>query len=161
MKKELDQLEEAGLLTKERIGNQVRFSANVHHPVFPELAGVLKKTVGLADIVANALAPLVDQIVVAFIFGSVARATENAASDVDVAIIGSVDFGMALNALHPAQAVLQREINPTLYGRAEWIAKVASGSGFIEDILSRPKIFVIGTQHDLDQLDQSAEDRTA
>jgi DNA-binding transcriptional ArsR family regulator len=159
MKKELDQLERAGLLKRRRVGNQVQFSANTDHPVFPDLAGLLMKSAGLADVLANALAPLADLVDIAFVFGSVARATERAASDVDVAIIGAVEFGAALNALHPAESVLQREINPAIYGRSEWAAQIASKSVFIQEILAKPKIFVIGTQHDLDQLGQSAEVR--
>ena len=161
MKKELDQLERTGLLTKRRVGNQVLFAANSQHPVFNELAGLLRKSVGLADVVANALAPLIDSIDVAFIFGSVARASEGARSDVDVAIIGDVEFEATLSALYPAETSLHREISPAIYGRKEWIAKVASNSIFIQEILSKPKIFVIGTQHDLDVLGQSAEDRPA
>lgn len=161
MKKELDQLERAGLLKKRRVGNQVQFSANTDHPVFSDLAGLLTKSAGLADVLVNALAPVAHTVDIAFVFGSVARATERAASDVDVAIVGRIDFGDALNALHPAESVLQREINPTIYGRAEWAAQVASQSVFIQEILAKPKIFVIGTQHDLDQLGQPAEIRPA
>lgn len=161
MKKELDQLERAGLLKKRRVGNQVQFSANVDHPVFPDLAGLLMKSAGLADVVAGALAPLAQDVDIAFVFGSVARSEERAASDIDVAIIGSVEFGAAIAALHPAESVLQREINPVIYARAEWIAQLASQSVFIQEILAKPKIFLIGTQHELDQLGQLAEVRPA
>ncbi len=157
MKKELDQLERVGLLARQRQGNQVQFVANRQHPVFEELSSLLRKTVGLADVLTGALAPLAEDIDVAFLFGSVARDSEHAGSDVDVAIIGKLNFGAALNALFPAQSVLQREINPKVFDRAEWAAKFQSDSVFVREISNKPKIFLIGTQHDLDQLGQSRE----
>src|SRR3984957_10359060 len=110
--RELKRLAEVGLLNRQRRGNQLAYSANRNSPIFEELAGILRKTSGLADVVAEALEPLTDRIDVAFIFGSVARATETQGSNVDVLIIGAVDFGAVIDALHPAQQRLAREINP-------------------------------------------------
>lgn len=152
MAKELDQLQRAGLLTRAAVGNQARYSANMQHPVFPELSALLKKTVGLADVLSAALMPLAEQIDVAFVFGSVARSTEHAASDVDIAIIGSISFATALDALIPAQDVIHREINPKVFGRLEWRDKHVSGSSFVGELIDKPKIFVIGGQRDLDIL---------
>ena len=164
MNKELDRLQRAGLLEKHRVGNQLQYCANQQHPVFPELSALLRKTIGLADVLALALMPVADRITVAFVFGSVARSSDTAASDVDVIIIGRVDFGEAVNLLYEAQATLQREINPKIFANDEWQAKLAAKSSFILDVLSKPKLFLIGAQRDLDQLDQSDQsdqDRTA
>ena len=161
MNKELDRLHKAGLLEKHRVGNQLQYCANQQHPVFPELSALLRKTIGLADVLALALMPVADRITVAFVFGSVARSSDTAASDVDVIIIGRVDFGEAVNLLYEAQATLQREINPKIFANDEWQAKLAAKSSFILDVLSKPKLFLIGAQRDLDQLDQSDQDRTA
>ncbi len=161
MAKELDQLQKAGLLEKHHVGNQVQFSANTAHPIFAELTGLLRKTVGLADVLAEALAQVADRIRVAFVFGSVARATEHARSDVDIIIIGDIGFAQALEALYPAQETLQREINPKVYGAREWTAKLKSGSTFLAEVLAKPKIFLIGNQHDLDRISKPRENRTA
>ena len=161
MAKELDQLNRAGLLVKHKVGNQVQFSANEQHPVFPELSGLLRKTIGLADVLADALASVADQIQVAFVFGSMARATEHAGSDIDIIAIGDIDFAGIVNALYPAQDALRREVNPKVFTAAEWQAKLASQSSFLVDVLKKPKIFLIGTQDDLCLLGQPREDRTA
>jgi predicted nucleotidyltransferase len=161
MAKELAQLERAGLLVKSRVGNQVHFSANKKHPVYPELSVLLKKTVGLADVLGAAVAPLASRIAAAFVFGSIARGTEHAASDVDVMIIGEITFAEALDALYPAQDVLQREINPKVFNRQEWRETLRSGSTFLREIIDKPKIFVIGSQHDLDLLGEPSQDRPA
>lgn len=161
MGKELDQLHRAGLLVKHEVGNQVQFSVNQTHPVFPELSGLLRKTVGLADVLAAALAGVADRIQVAYIFGSMARATEHAGSDIDIIAIGSLDFAEAVSALYPAQQTLRREINPKVFTAVEWQDRLSSRSSFVLDVLNKPKIFLIGTQHDLDALGQPGEDRAA
>lgn len=161
MKKELDRLHGAGLLEKRRVGNQIQFTANCQHPVFPELSALLRKTVGLADVLTQALAPVADRITVAFVFGSVARSTDTADSDVDVMVIGGVDFGEAVNLLYEAQATLHREINPKVFGAEEWRSKLEAKSSFVLDVLAKPKIFLIGNQHDLEQLAEPGQNRPA
>jgi len=161
MKKELDQLHRAGLLDKHLQGNQVQFSANETHPVFSELTGLLRKTVGLADVLTDALAAVADRIEVAFVFGSIARATEHAGSDVDVIVIGDIGFSDVLTAMHAAQGTLQREINPKVFSPDEWRSKLESRSSFLLEVLTKPRIFLIGQQHDLDALGQPRENRPA
>jgi predicted nucleotidyltransferase len=150
--RELKRLAEVGLLKQEKRGNQLLYSANRASPIFGELAGILRKTSGLADVVAEALAPLSDRIDAAFIFGSVARGAETAGSDVDVLIIGSVEFGTVVDALHPAQQQLAREINPKVFSAREWKAKLKEKSPFSMDVLAKPKIFLIGDEHELAEL---------
>jgi len=147
--RELKRLAEVGLLKQEKRGNQVLYSANRASPIFLELAGILRKTSGLADVVAEALAPLSKQIIAAFIFGSVARATETMGSDIDVLIIGSVDFGAVIDALHPAQQELAREINPKVFSSREWKTNLKKKNPFVTDIMTNPKIFLIGEERDL------------
>lgn len=152
MGKELDRLHKSGLLEQHRVGNQVQFCANQLHPVYPELSGLLRKTIGLADVLKLALASEMSRIKLAFVFGSVAKASDTATSDVDVMVIGSVDFGSVVNRLFEAQQTLHREVNPKVYSVDEWRAKIQADSSFVQDILAKPKIFLIGDQHDLDEL---------
>ena len=148
--KELARLAEAGLLLRKTQGNQVRYQANRQCPVFEELAGLLRKTTGAAEVLGNALSPL--QPAVALIFGSVARGTETASSDVDVLVIAELSFADVVKAIYPAQATLGREINPVVYSPAEFQRRFDEGDPFILDVLAQPKIFLIGTEHDLGQL---------
>ena len=121
----------------------------------------MRKTIGLADVLKFALASASDRIAAAFVFGSVARSSDNAESDVDIIIIGSVDFAEAVNLLYAAQTTLQREINPKVFAAEEWKKKLKAKSAFVIDVLSKPKIFLIGTQRDLDQLAESGQNRPA
>jgi predicted nucleotidyltransferase len=150
--RELKCLAHVGLLTQERRGNQMLYAANRNSPIFAELASILRKTSGLADVVAEALAVLSAEINVAFIFGSVARGAESAGSDIDVLAIGSVDFGAVVEALYPAQQMLAREINPKVFSLREWNDKVEERNSFTMDVLTKPKIFLIGDKDELAKL---------
>lgn len=149
MNKELARLHGAGLLDRERVGNQLRYSANRAHPLYPELSAILRKTVGLADVLVEALAPLGDCVKAAFVFGSMARGTATAASDVDLAVIGSVEFGVVVDALHGAERKLGREINPKVFSEREWKQKVKSRDAFVMEILGEPRIVLVGSQDEL------------
>jgi len=149
--RELRRLEEVGLLLAERRGNQVAFRANPDSVVYRELASILRKTSGLADVVADALAPAAARIDVAFVFGSVAQGRETGNSDVDVMVIGKPAFAEVVKLLHPAQSALARDVNPKLYSAKEF-AKAARTDSFLRDVLAKPKIFLIGDEHDLAEL---------
>jgi predicted nucleotidyltransferase len=142
--KELTKLAEAGLLLREEQGNQVRYQANRQCPIYSELASLFRKTTGLADVLANALQPLADNIKTALVFGSVARGEETASSDIDLLIIGNVGFADVVKALHPAQTVLSREINPVIYSSAEIQKRIKNKDHFIQQILKQDTISVLG-----------------
>lgn len=147
--RELKKLADVGLLTQLRRGNQLVYSANRKSPIFSELSGILRKTSGVADVLVEALTPLSDEIDVALVFGSVARGTETAGSDVDVLVIGAATFGSVVDALHPTQQKLGREVNPKVFGQREWRAKVKEKNAFVMEVLKNEKIFLKGDEHDL------------
>lgn len=144
--RELAKLVDAGIISRRQVGNQAHFTADPACPVFEELASIARKTFGLAHIIGRALEPLAARIETAFVFGSIANGTAGPHSDVDLLVIGPVAFPDLVGALHPLQAVLAREINPSLYSAVEWRALVAQDSAFVRDLLGKPKIFVIGDE---------------
>lgn len=147
--KELTTLSEAGVLRKEARGNQVLYSANRDCPIYSELASILRKTSGLVDVLADALAPLSDQIQVAFVFGSMASGKETSGSDVDLLIVGDAGYSDVVKVLYPAQETLGREINPKLFSEREWETMLMNKDGFIKELLVKPKLFVMGTSDEL------------
>ena len=150
--KELVKLTNGGILQSKKVGNQVHYSADMQCPIFEELAGILRKTSGLVDVLAEALISVSHEISLAFIFGSVARGEQNTNSDVDVMLIGSISFGDAVQALYSTQAILQRELNPVVYSVEEFKRRLKSNDSFIKEVLAKPKLFIIGTEHELSQL---------
>ena len=149
LKKELDALSAAGLLKQQKMGNQTQFSANTDHPVYPELSGLIRKTTGLIDVLAQALQPLTQHIEVAFVFGSMAKGTEGPQSDVDLLVIGTGTFGQVANAVHDAQSTLAREINPKVMSREEWDNKKIAGNSFVQELIRQPQIFIKGSAREL------------
>jgi len=156
--RELKLLEQSGLLLREQAGNQVRYRANRSHLIYSELAEIFRKTSGLADVLRSALAPLDEDIDLAFIFGSVAQGTERSASDVDVLVIGDIAFAQIVKALRETQGRLGREINPVVMSRRDAQTKLRAGERFLSRVAREPKLFLIGTEDDFKQL---AEDRAA
>lgn len=123
--------------------------ANRECPVFEELAGLLRKTAGLVDVVRGALQPLADRISAAFVCGSVAQGTESARSDVDLMIVGDVSFAQAVKSVEPIQNTLRREVNPTVMKRSEFLRKHQEKDGFVSTVWKSPKLWVIGGEHEL------------
>ncbi len=156
--RELKQLHEAGLLLREEVGNQVRYYADRECPIFEELASIFRKTSGLADVLREALRPLDEMVELAFVFGSVAQGQERSGSDIDLLVLGPVDFIAVAGALVETHARLGREVNPVVMRREEYARKYHAGDRFVRRVAGELKIFVKGGEHDLGKL---VEDRPA
>lgn len=152
LQRELNQLAAAGIIRRSEIGAQAFFKANADCPVFHELRNLIIKTFGVADVLRTALSPLADKIQTAFIFGSMVSGDIKQGSDLDVMIIGKIEFAGVVAALSPAQETLAREINPSVYPPAEFRSKLAEGHHFLKTVSSAPKIFFIGNENELEEL---------
>lgn len=144
--RELRALADIGLLIRQEAGRQVYYRANQQCPVYEELTGLLRKTAGLVDVLRDVLLPLAGRVEQAFVYGSMARGDEHAHSDVDLLLIGDLEFTDAVLALNTAQATLRREINPTVMSRTEWVRKQQAADGFVAQVWSGSKLWVIGSQ---------------
>lgn len=142
--RELRKLAELGVLTRSQIGRQVNYRANTACPVYEELAGLLRKTSGMADVLRSALLPLTGQIDTAFVYGSMASGKTHAHSDVDVMIVGSLGFAEAVIALESAQQGLGREVNPTVFSCEEFDKRRHKNGDFVAMVMEQPKIWLIG-----------------
>lgn len=149
IKRELDRLLSAGILSLSRIGNQHHYQANPDCPIYGELVDIVKKTVGVTGVLLDALEPLAAKIDWAFIHGSLASGKENSISDIDVLIIGDASFAEVVANLYSAGENLGREINPKIYSKNEWKRLQASGDGFLVEVLSKPKLNIIGDHNEL------------
>lgn len=144
VKRELDRMVEAGLLTRTVIGNQHHYQANPACPIYAELIGIVRKTLGIPQAIREVLQPLAERIARAFIFGSFAAGTDQPGSDIDLLVVGDVTLAELARALYPLQEALAREINPKLYRPAEWTRMVADDDAFARELLRKPRIALIG-----------------
>jgi predicted nucleotidyltransferase len=147
VQRELAVLAGAGLLTVRKQGNQKHFQANPASPVFAELRGLVLKTMGLADVLRTALAPLAAQIEQAFVFGSIAKQQDTAASDVDLLVVSdTLGYGDVFGALELASQTVGRKINPALYTAADFSARLQGGNAFINRVMQQPRIWLISQE---------------
>ena len=147
--RELRTLTHLGLLERMEVGRQVHYRANRACPVFDELAGLLRKTSGLADILREALAPLSGRIAAAFVYGSMATGGEGPRSDVDVMVLGQAGFAEVVATLAPVHDILRREVNPTVMKPSEFVRRHKAGDGFVASLLREPKIWLMGGENEL------------
>lgn len=150
VQRELARLAQSGLVTVHMVGNQKHYQANPASPIFAELCGIVQKTVGLAEPLRAALAPLAKKIKAAFVFGSVAKREDTAKSDIDLMLIGDkLTYADVFEALETAGARFGRTINPTIYTRKELARRRVEDNAFVTRVLAQPKLWLIGGEDDL------------
>lgn len=143
-RRELQRFAAAGLVQSRRVGNQVRYQAVRSCVVYHELASMLRKTVGMADLLREALTPLEGKIRTAFLFGSAAQGREGPYSDIDLMVIGNVSFDDVVQAVHGVQGKLGREVNPVILRQRDFKAKLEGQDAFIHRVMAEPKIAIFG-----------------
>jgi predicted nucleotidyltransferase len=145
LQRELNKLAEAGLVRSERVGNLRKFQANAESPVYGELVALTRKTLGVEPLLREALVPLAPKLETAFIYGSVAKGTDTAKSDIDVMLIGkNLLLSKVLELLVPLEAQLGRKINPTCLTPAEFRRRRAERDSFVNRVLARPTLPLMG-----------------
>jgi predicted nucleotidyltransferase len=148
--RQLVRLEQAGLVEIIRVGNQKHYQARRASPIFPELQGLVAKTVGMVEPLRNSLGERAHGIRAAFVFGSVAKGSDHAGSDIDLMVISDeLRYLDLFEAVQEAEGRLSRPINPTVMSVVEWRAKRAQADSFAARVAAQPKLFVIGSDDDL------------
>lgn len=150
VQRELARLIESGLVTVTRIGSQKHYQANRSAPIFEDLRRIVTKTVGLIDPLRAALRPLSKRIDLAFVYGSIPRGEDRVESDIDLLVVASdLILEDLFKRLAPAERMLGRKINPTLYTPDELARRRKNGSPFLKKVFGGETIVVIGTEDDL------------
>lgn len=142
LSRELRRLERQGLFTLERRGNQKYFRLNHGYPLYEEVRRIVFKTVGVAGRLQKDLQQ-VGGIYEAYLYGSFARNQQDAASDIDVLIIGDVSAEKLASAIRKLERQLGREISYTVLSLREFKTKQACHDPFLEDLWRHKKIPLI------------------
>ncbi len=150
VERELSRLQRSGLVCVERIGNQKHYRANHQSPIFAELQSLVIKTVALTEPLRKSLEPCADRIKTAFVYGSVARGMDTASSDIDLMVIGDeLNYSELYAALQNVENALGRKVSPTFLSPRDWRRKASEKGSFITKVNALPKLFVIGSEKDL------------
>lgn len=152
LQRELRELEQAGVLKMSRQGRMAYYQANIASPVYVELRGLMLKTAGLVDVLADALQPVARKLMVVFVYGSIAGGHEGSRSDIDLMVVGNVSPVDLAVPLRKARELLGREINPSIYTPAEFGKKRIDKDHFLTRVLDKPKLFVLGDKDELEKI---------
>jgi predicted nucleotidyltransferase len=149
LQREINRLVVAGLANSTLKGNQRQISANRQSPLFKELSDLTRKVMGVAALLTEALRPIEQKIEVAFLYGSVAKQSDTAESDVDLMLIGSdLTLSKVLEQLLPVEEMLCRKVNPTCYTVGEFKKRLSDTDSFVNKVLSQPIIQLFGNMDD-------------
>lgn len=149
VQRELENFSNVGLIVRSSVGSQVFYRANRHAPIFREMQALVNKTIGIFRVLRSALHPLANRIVVAFVYGSVAREEETAQSDVDLMVVGTATLDKILSLLSTVEKNIGRPVNPTVYSVKEYTSKLASGNHFSTSVLKGQKEFLLGDEDEV------------
>lgn len=148
VQRELTRLNCSGLVITERRGNQKHYRANPGAPIFQELCSIISKTVGVQKQVRAALDPLEDRISLALIYGSVAKQSDTAKSDIDLLVVSdNLTLEDLYSHLSDVEKQLGRQINPTLYTVSEFSKRRSSGNAFLKRVLEGTTSLLKGELH--------------
>ena len=146
VQRELQRLESASLVSVQMHGNQKHYQANRESPLFEEICGIIQKTVGLEEPLRTAVESMPGTVGVALIYGSVAKRTDTSSSDIDILIVADeLTLEDVFAALSPAEQLLDRKVNPTLYTSEEFNRRRARGNAFLKRVLDGPVIILSGS----------------
>lgn len=149
VRRELERLVSAGILSVTPYGNQNHYQARQDNPVYQELLGIVRKTFGMVDVVRQALKPLNSRIELAFIYGSIAKGTDARMSDIDLMLVGEgLIYGDVMDVLMPIEESLQRSVNPTIYMPADFKSKLNRKNSFVVRVMKQPKLIIKGAIDD-------------
>ncbi len=149
VQRELEKLAGVDLIVRTSVGNLVLYQVNQRNPIFAEMKALVSKTVGIFNILHNALEHIAERVTVAFVYGSVARHEERAESDIDLMIVGNVELDDVLAQLSNAETTLGRAVNPTVYSVREFTKKLEDGNHFLNAVVNGDKVFLIGNEDEL------------
>jgi uncharacterized protein len=140
---QIEKLLEAGVLQEEpRRGHQRSIRANKDFFLYPELSSIVRKSFGVREPLQRALEPFASEIQEAFVFGSVAKGTDTATSDIDLVVVGHVPLAELNEALDVTEQELRRPIHVSMYEPEEWQALVTSDP-VVSQIAEGAKLMVV------------------
>ena len=150
VQRELEKMTTAELISVKKIGNQKHYQANPQCPIYEELSSIVRKTFGIVNVIRRALLPIDKDIDYAFVYGSIAKGTENAKSDIDLMLIGNkLNYGDVMDLLIPVEGILGRPVNPSIYTAKQIGHKLKSENSFISRAMKQDKLWIKGGQDDI------------
>jgi DNA-binding transcriptional ArsR family regulator len=147
IRQELDKLQKLDLVIARKDSNRVYYRANKSNPLYHDIRNLVLKSIGLIDVLREALKD--KRIQIAFVFGSISEGRETSSSDVDLLIIGTLGMRDVSALLSGAADKIGREINTHVMTGDEIKKRYGVKEHFIVSVVNSPKLFILGTEDDL------------
>ncbi len=150
VQQELARLSKLDLVRSRKDGNRRYFSANIAHPLYPEICQIVLKTSGWVDELKKSLSR--SEVQLAFVFGSVAHGAEKAESDIDLMVVGNIGLRALSVLTGPISRKAHRVINPHVYSAVEFARRLKAKDHFITSVVEDKKMYLIGSNNDLERI---------
>jgi len=158
VQRELTRLTNAGLIERTRKGNQVHYRANEKALIFEELRAIFAKTTGLNDVVTGALKPFEDEIGFAFIHGAFAHGKAMSDSEIELIVVTSTGKRKLETSLEDVTLKTGRRVKLIALSADDFKKFYLTGDERMRDVADSEKIFLIGSQAELDCLTLHQDD---
>lgn len=160
IRREMVRLETEGLFLSRNIGKLKLYKLNKEYPIYDELKGIIRKTVGVEGGL-RALLTRVKGIGFAFIYGSFAEGNEGSLSDIDIIVIGGIKPMEIKPLFYEYQSKIGREVNSIVYSREDFLSRLKDKNHFVSSIVNVKKIFLKGNESEFRKFIQIREARKA
>lgn len=157
LQREIEALVRAGVLERRVDGRRSYVKANEHSPIFPELRGLMEKAAGIIPLLTEEIVRFNNKIKWAFVYGSLARGEESAASDVDVMLIGKVSTMDIVPVFRRVEKVVGRPINETIFSERDFRDSLKKKDHFLRTVMGGNKIMLKGSEDELDGVARHAQ----
>jgi DNA-binding transcriptional ArsR family regulator len=148
VRRELQNLEEAGILESEKRGNKLYYKIDTKCPIRYELIGLVHKEFGLGKIVLTQLENLGD-VTYAVLTTAYLENEHPSPNDIDILLVGNFSMKGVSQAIKTAEKELSREIRYTVMTEEEYEYRKKKRDSFILNIIHKHKIMLVGDENKL------------
>ncbi len=117
IKEELSNLSESGLLNQKRNGRQILYRANTKHPLFPELHSMVRKALGMEQILDSIISRL-GSLKLALLIDDYAEGRDTGI--IDLVLVGDVDRENLQDLVEKTERYINRKIRYLVLSEAEY-----------------------------------------
>lgn len=136
VREELNQLTKTKLLTSEKNGRNVYYTANSKHPLFPELKSMVSKVMGLDQVIESVITRLGD-LEKAYIIDDYAEGKDTGI--IDLVLVGNIDQYHLNDLSRKTERYIKRKIRSLVLTKEEF-------KDFIPKLENRP-YFLVWERH--------------
>lgn len=147
VRRELKRLHGLGLLKKRQSSNRLYYTVDTTNMFYAELLSLVAKEEGLgADIITNKKD--LGDIKFAILSRRFSRNIESTVLEVDLFIVGSVNFEVLEKVIKENEAKLKREVHYSVMGSDEFMFRKRRNDQFVAKVMAQGRTMLIGDEEE-------------